>query len=78
MDVSAFADFLVSKLTDLKGPLENSLKKVAFPTMEQMHRASGTLDMIEEIVTKMDGLVNEFTSKTDPRAVASQNDDASV
>ncbi|MEN9916135.1 MAG: hypothetical protein RLY40_67 [Pseudomonadota bacterium] len=60
MDARSFGDFLVSKLSDLAKTIESNLLNSAYEKIEHSHKASGTLQVLKEITTKMDNLLTDF------------------
>lgn len=75
MDAKSFGDFLVSKLNELGETLKNNLLTSAYKEIDQSHRASGTLGMINEITSKMDNLLNDFYAQQNGEAPKSTPQD---
>lgn len=60
MDARAFGGFLVEKLEGLSKTVENNLLNSAYKEIEQSHRAAGTRDVLVELTSKMDNLLEDF------------------
>lgn len=60
MDARAFGQFLVDRLTKLAQPILTNLVKCSYSKLEDFHRASGHVDIINEIVSKMESEVDAF------------------
>lgn len=65
MDARAFGDFLVTKLGELSKTLEQNLLTSAYKEIDQSHKAAGAREVLNEMVTKMDNLLEDFHKEKD-------------
>lgn len=60
MNASAFASYLSKKLTDGVEAIENAILSCSFKEIEQLHRSAGSRDILKEVVSKMESILDEF------------------
>jgi len=68
MDARSFGSFLVDRISEAAKTIEQNLINTAYEKLEQSHRASGALNALNEITSKMDNLLNDFYGQGDASA----------